>query len=431
MTIRYLKPFLFAATLYGGEKSIHGQNAPLHQFTSTSQALVQKEDASLLNIPPPIIIRNKPSVLVWIDGEPVITVDTVLRMYRILNTPYLIIKNHNDNKYYLYGKGVWYVSDSATTGYVYRKAVPPVIRLMDSLVRKEKTLHIKSTGRPAQPPEVVITQEPAILLYTEGRPDWEEIKGTGLAYVRNTPNHIFKDTASRQAYILVSGRWYKSLQELEGPWEYLPAGQLPSDFVRIPETFSGAADILIHVKGSQAALQAIAQTAELRIRQIDRGIDSSVSVIYDGGPEFASLPGSELFVAQNSDLPVFSFRDDYYTLRDAIWYKSHQFNGPWEISTQTPPGIDQLLVNSPFYYARYVHITDTSGTQVKTGFTGGYLHTYIQDNVVVFGTGNIYDHWCRQKFLPRPLTWLQGIHYKTGKGWENQPLLSYYHFKLP
>src|SRR5690606_21696585 len=141
----------------------------------------------------------------------------------------LIIKNHNDNKFYLYGKGAWYVSDSATTGYVYRKTVPPVIQLMDSLVRKENPqAYRKPAGKLTPPPEVVITQEPAIVLYTEGKLGWKNISGTGLAYIRNPPGNIFKDTTTGQLYVLASGRWYQSGGELEGPWEYLPAGQLPS-----------------------------------------------------------------------------------------------------------------------------------------------------------------------------------------------------------
>ena len=46
---------------------------------------------------------------------------------------------------------------------------------------------------------------------------------------------IFVDNTSRNYYVLVSGRWYKSESLQNAEWKYIASSELPSDFAKIPE----------------------------------------------------------------------------------------------------------------------------------------------------------------------------------------------------
>lgn len=385
----------------------------------SDSSLSQLADIELNNAPPPILYQNKLSKLVWIDGPPSIIVDEALRMYRIGNTPHLIIKNHNDNKYYLYnGQKNWYVSDSSTIGYKYKtfQTLPGVIKLMDSLVNRmqhgvKHTVTKTTTTNSKAHPAIVVVQDPTELIYTNGQPVYKNIPGTRLFYAKNTTQNIFIDSASIKNYILLSGRWYSSHAGLHGPWEYVPADKLPEDFYKIQET-SEKAEVLPHIAGTKAAMDAIKSTQLLYVTKIKRHVDSNF-VVYDGGAEFGSYSNTGLFIAENSNVPVLNYKETYYALKEGVWYTSKEALGPWVLSNTRPPEIDKIPPQHKLYFTRHVYITDTTGNYVVTGYNAGYLNTYVQDNAIVYGTGWKYKPWFRQQFFIYPATMLSSVKYAS------------------
>lgn len=392
--------------------------------------LSQLPGEELSNEPPLIFYQNKPSELVFIDGEPVITVDEYLRMYRILNTPHLIIKNHHDNKYYLYGGRYWYVSDSATYGYKNLRTYPPVIRLIDSLVKQDekKLAKSKSPGklsteripaaRPQPPVQIVVATEPAELIQTKGEPLYKKIAGTSLSYAYNTDDDIFIDSVSRSFFILLSGRWYGS-SSLNGPWKYIYSNELPADFSHIPAG-SEKARVLAHIKGTDSAREAVTKATMLYTTKVSRKL-ASVNVIYDGGAEFSSVSNTGLFVSENSNIPVINVKDKYYALQDGVWFRSSEAIGPWEVSAERPQDIDKIPSTHRDYYTRFVYVYDTTADYVYTGYTPGYLNSYVQDSCVVWGTGWPYKSWYRRLYFQRPGSWGHSTYYQPGNGWRNRP----------
>lgn len=57
-------------------------------------------------------------------------------------------------------------------------------------------------------------------------------RGTSLKYVVNTHGNIFR-LADAEYYILLSARWFKGTT-LDGPWAFVNAADIPSDFAKIP-----------------------------------------------------------------------------------------------------------------------------------------------------------------------------------------------------
>jgi hypothetical protein len=90
-------------------------------------------------------------------------------------------------------------------------------------------------GSPASgpAPRIMVRTKPAELLMTSGLPDFRPIRGTALQYAADTDSQLFFHTAGREAYLLLSGRWFKA-KSLEGPWTHVAPRDLPGDFARIP-----------------------------------------------------------------------------------------------------------------------------------------------------------------------------------------------------
>lgn len=87
-------------------------------------------------------------------------------------------------------------------------------------------------------PAVFYSNQPAELIVLKGSPVYFTIAGTQLLYLSNTDNDIFVDNSTKQFYVLLSGRWFRSTA-LGGPWRHA-GDDLPRDFSRIPGNSSKA-----------------------------------------------------------------------------------------------------------------------------------------------------------------------------------------------
>lgn len=386
------------------------------------------------NVLPSIYYQNKPSTLVYIDGTPSIIVDEDLKMYRIVNTEHLIIKNHHDNRFYLYGGSHWYVADSATGGYGFLKTYPEVITLIDSLLKMNARQALRAKGikpKPgakaptAQRLQVIVTSEPAELLQTRGLPQYKTIPGSSLQYVYNSNNDLFRDSLTGQFYVLLSGRWYRS-SSLSENWTYTAADKLPSDFSKIPGGMEKS-HVLYHVPGTDSSRKALGQAQMIYTTLVKR--DAILEKVeYDGGAEFSSISNTGLFSSENSNIPVINAKDKYYALKEGVWFVSNDAIGSvWRPSTERPPEIDKIPVTHRMYYTKFVYIYDTTETYVHTGYTVGYLNSYIADsNNVVYGTGLPYKSWYRRTYYPANATWGFGWKYNGDKGWIRKHELPFY-----
>src|SRR5258708_13683098 len=103
-------------------------------------------------------------------------------------------------------------------------------------------------------PAVFVSTVPAELIQTEGPPNLVPIEGTELMQVQNSDNALFFDELSQRYYVLFSGRWFDSAS-LEGPWSFVPYGQLSKDFAKIPPDHPKA-NVLVSVPGTPQANEA-------------------------------------------------------------------------------------------------------------------------------------------------------------------------------
>ncbi|MEO5681338.1 MAG: hypothetical protein ABIQ88_01790 [Chitinophagaceae bacterium] len=388
---------------------------------SRLQAIAEDKEETgtgLKNDPPQIIYRSKPTTLIVLDGEPVEQEDEDLRMTRVVNSPYLIVKNPDDRKYYLYGGSFWYSSSNVQSGWVNVRSLPSGIKKVDAAMKvaeKEASMDKEETSKFTSTTEILVSTVPAELIQTEGTPTYQAVEGSTLLYVNNSLDEIFKDIDSQKNYILVAGRWYRSTT-LNGPWEYVAPDALPAAFTSIPAG-SEKDGVLASVAGTDEANEALIDARVPQTAKVERS-SASCKVEYDGAPRFVPIENTHLSVAENSNLTVMlAPNDQYYALENGVWFIGSNANGPWQVANDRPADVDKIPPSNSAYNARYVYVYQTTPQYVYVGYTRGYMGNYISRRTVVWGTGWRYRPWYGRRFWPRPYTWGFGMHYNPWVGW--------------
>ncbi len=379
-----------------------------------------KISQGISNKPPKVIFATQPSMLVLIDGEPKLQYNKDLNADMVVNTPFTIVKN-NDGRFYLYGAKRWYVSGAVTGPYEYVNGAVP-----DNIHNIENQINSKSQNNPADNsksstsnvvPNIIVSTTPAELIQSNGDPGFTPIQGTNLLYVSNSDNDIFMDEASQQYFVLISGRWYQTKNLNSDDWNYIPADHLPGDFARIPPG-SAKDNVLASVAGTDAAKDAVMDAQIPQTAKVDRNT-ATTTVAYDGQPKFTDIEGTNLQYAVNTSSTVLRNGGDglFYAVDNGVWFVSDHATGPWAVSTVRPADVDLIPPSYPVYNAKFVNIYDVDPNYVYSGYTPGYLNSYVYGPTVVYGTGFYYAPWYGAYYYPRPWSWGFNFCYTPYFGW--------------
>jgi len=367
------------------------------------------------NTPPKVLYSNVPSILVLIDGAPKLQHNSEWDVDAVVNTPFVIVKNRDD-QYYLYGGKHWYTASAATGPYKMVTSVPSNLEKIENAV-KDAGKNNTNDGKETDPNtiyNIVVSTEPAELIQSKGEANFAPVENTGLLYVANSENDIFMDINSQTYYVLLSGRWYNS-KTLSGNWQYVPSDKLPPDFAKIPKG-SPKDNVLASVAGTPQASDAVAdaqvpQTAKVERSKVHANVD------YDGDPDFEPIDGTDMYYAVNSPVSVIRWRGRYYCVDDGIWFESYNAVGPWGVCVSRPYAVALIPPRYPVYYMKYVDIYDVGPDYVYMGYTPGYLNAYVYGPTVVYGTGYYYRPWFHRYYYPRPYTWGFAVRYNPWFGW--------------
>ncbi|MGB2957827.1 MAG: carbohydrate-binding family V/XII, partial [Bacteroidota bacterium] len=357
---------------------------------------------NLNNDPPDIYFRTNSAILVSIDGEPILNDVENSNLKYVVNTPYFIVQNPGDGRYYIKGGKFWFTSGEITKGWVETKEVPRDIQDLATQVIEEPEEGADSVMAAMDTaPEIIVATRSSELIITDGEPDYASIEGTSLLYVNNSESDIIMDINTQQHYVLLAGRWFKSGTLKDGEWTFEEPGDLPEDFARIPES-SDIATVRTSVPGTDEARDAVLEQSIPQTAAVDRKT-ATVSVQYDGNPKFERVSGTDVAYAANADKTVMLINDKYYCVDDGIWFESQKAMGPWEVSVQRPDEVDDLPPDSPVYNVKYVYVYDYTPEVVYVGYTPGYTWSYVYGGVVVYGTGFYYHPWYAHYYYPRPV----------------------------
>jgi hypothetical protein len=349
-----------------------------------AQAAAREGQHGYSHTPPDIIWATNRTVLILIDGEPAWRPVPGGNLQRVINTPALLVKD--GEKLFLAGDGRWFTAGSIQGPWALSQMPPPEVAALVPKPSAEAGATVAETL-----PQIIVRTHPAELLQTGGTPDFKPIPGTSLQYAVGTDSQLFFDSEYREAYLLISGRWFKA-KSLGGPWDYVPPRDLPADFAKIPPK-SPQAIVLASVPGTPQAEAALLAITTPTTATVSRR-DTKIQLEYDGEPQFKPITGTDMSYAVNSQQPVIQCDSIYYAVQNGVWFTAAAAAGPWEVATEVPEKIYTIPPDSPVYYATFARVYEATNDTVEVGYTPGYEGAYEDDGTVVYGTGCNYEPWC-------------------------------------
>jgi hypothetical protein len=373
------------------------------------QAAARQGAQGLKHKPPDIIWATNRTVLVLLQGEPILRPVPDSPLEHVVNTPALIVRIKGEGKFYLNGAGRWFAAESIKGPWSLAQTVPPEV----SAASPDSAGSTQPAGV-GPPPRILISTSPAELLLSDSLPDFRPIRGTALQYAADSDSQLFYHTEERQAYLLLSGRWFKA-PSLKGPWTYVAPHDLPPDFAKIPPS-SPQAIVLASVPGTRQSELALVANSAPTTATVSRR-DAKIELTYDGEPKFKPIPGTAMSYAVNSGLPVIQQGDHYYAVDDAVWFVASSPTGPWEVAAEVPEEIYTIPPSSPVYYATFARVYDADEDTVETGYTPGYTGSYEDEETVVYGTGYEYEDWEGDEYYGWGWTWGYSYWYVPWYGW--------------
>ena len=239
--------------------------------------------------PPAIAVRTKPTLLLFVNGEPIGSAipDTGLEV--LVNANWPVFREQGDKpRYYLLNRDRWYVAKSLEKSWKPTRELPAgFARLPDEPQFAAVRAAVPARQVSGKAPAVLFAAVPTELIVTEGKARLEEIPGTGgLQFAANTESPLFK--LDERWFYLAAGRWFTTRKLDKGPWTY--AAFPPDAFKAIPDDHALAtvrASVPGTVEAKMAALEALLPT------RVTAWVGDAppVDVEFAGEPKFEPIAG--------------------------------------------------------------------------------------------------------------------------------------------
>src|SRR5881227_84091 len=349
----------------------------LHSLIASTPKKEAPAGAQLNNDPPKIFVGYRPSILLSVNGEPVLSDVPNTNLKFVINTQWPLFFDTGASTYYLAVGQQWLTSNSLGGQWSATKKLPPDMSKVPqdkqwSALKKFIPPSAKSGG---VTPDVFYSDKPAEVILFDGQPVYAQIPDTQLEYATNTNSVVFVFTPTQQFYYLTAGRWFSAM-DLQGPWAYATP-DLPADFAKIPLN-SPASAILATVPGTDEAKDAVllAQVpTTITVKPAEA--QAKVKVEYGGDPKFEPIKGTSMSYATNTQDKVIKVGDVYYLCLQGVWFMSPNPQGPWTTAKSVPQEIYTIPPSSPVYNVTYVtQSTNPDGT-VQASYTAGYLGAFV------------------------------------------------------
>ena len=381
------------------------------------EAAQTRNEAELMNDPPKILCVTNATVLVELDGAPIMRkLDDAGKYEAVANTPFCLVFDTAKNCYYLKGANYWLTAPNLQSDFLLTAQVPDVVKSYGEsleLTDEEKESFKDSVSTVV--PKVIVVTEPTELIAIDGVPKYKNVEGTDIMYAENTDNDLFYCAADSRLYVLLSGRWYVHNQD--DTWEYVAPDKLPSGFYKM-NAENSKENVLPHIKGTPEAKEAVADTYVPQTVKVARKAEEVPEVVYDGTPQFKEIPEAyPVAYAVNTPHDIIRVNDRYYLCENAIWYESVDPVTGWQVCINVPSVIYSIPPAYPVYHVRYVRVYNYTPDYVYVGYYPGYVGCFVDRGVVVYGTGYRYAPWVGTYYYPWPATFGFGVSYSLGFGW--------------
>ena len=358
------------------------------------------------NDPPTIFVSYRPSILLHVDGQPVLAEIPKTKLKFVVNTNWPVFLDTSQPTYYLFNGSQWMAGTALQGPWTVTARLPQeLIKLPEDSQWSQLN---KAIPAPAITgvviPTVLYSPGQAEVILFEDQPVYSRIPGTQLVYASNTDADLFVYGPTNQYFYLAAGRWFSS-SSLEGPWTYATTS-LPATFEDSTRYIAVAS--LVSVPGTEEAKDAVLLAQIPTTVVVDPATAAAqVSISYNGSPEFKAIDGTSLAYAINTSDKVIQVDDVYYLCLQGLWFLSPNPQGPWTTAESVPSAIYTIPPSSPVYNVTYVTQTTTDDGNVSASYTAGYLGSYIVGAtvgvIIAGGTGYYYPPYFYYPAVGYPL----------------------------
>ncbi|AOF94041.1 SH3 domain-containing protein [Sinorhizobium sp. RAC02] len=207
-------------------------------------------------------------------------------------------------------------------------------------------------GIKSDPPKIVVSTEPAILVQTDGKEVLSPVKGVeGLQFVVNTNWDLFKTADPDGAYFLRDEKSWLTSKTLGGAWTAVT--QLPDVLTKLPADDNW--------KDTKTAVPASA-FEDGKVPKVFYSDVPAEMLLFDGQPTLEAVPGTGLEWASNTTSDVFFHKDQktWYVLVSGRWFSAASLDGPWTFATPNLPADFQNIPDDSAYYQVRASVPGTS-----------------------------------------------------------------------
>jgi hypothetical protein len=380
--------------------------------------VTQRDSEELKHTPPEIIIKYVPAVLILVDGEPKLEEIEDSKLERVVNTPFVIIKEKNT--YFLASDSMWFDAPSVKGPWSEARSLSKDLQQIDEQLKKQRAeqgMEEAEATDEDRVPQIVVSTVPAELIFIDGKTEFEPLQGNNILAVSNTDSDVIFDIDTQNYYVLLSGRWYRAKDLDRGPWSWVANDQVPVTFADIPAD-SDVGYLRASVAGTDEAREALLEQAVPQTAAVKHSAGASFTVEYDGSPKFEPIDGTGMTYAVNTSASVIFSGGRYYCCDQGIWYESASATGPWQVCKKVPDEIYTIPPSNPLYNVTYVKVYDSTPEVVYVGYTPGYTSSYVSHGCVVYGTGWYYPpYWGPRYYYPHHSTWGFHVRWNPWYGW--------------
>ena len=180
-------------------------------------------------------------------------------------------------------------------------------------------------GLKSDPPRIILTYSPSILLSFDGQPIWSPIKDNELKFAVNTNWDIFQHQPTGLYYLRYDKSWLRAT-DLNGYWSR--AGKLPDSFNKLPQDDNWK-DVRESLPGQPAKT----------LPKVYVTNDPSELILIEGQPKYEPVPNTGLLWISNTESDLFRLGKDgpVYYLVAGRWFTAPGLGGHWTFATPSLP----------------------------------------------------------------------------------------------
>jgi hypothetical protein len=221
-------------------------------------------------------------------------------------------------------------------------------RVTASLAEQKRMTDVR--GLKADPPRIVTSKTPAILVQTDGEPAYAPVKGrAGLSFVVNTNWDLFRIDEGGTLYLRDDTHWLTA-SAFSGPWTAVT--ELPPLLQDLPDEDWADARGALPPEAYQGG----------KIPKVLTTDTPAEMVLFNGEPTFQDVPKTSLQWASNTEADVFFDKagKQWYVLLSGRWFRAPKLDGPWTFATPDLPADFRNIPEDAPYYAVRAAVPGTS-----------------------------------------------------------------------